>query len=330
VKTTSKRLLLIFLIFSLLWTGNLRANEHHPSDSARRKEVSNPAILKILNDCYPNIPFWTLGGKQYWADVFIYGGWRIQKNIFSGHFRLLDTEDIRRGWGDYKHCRDLFENKRQEKNITLKSPHMVIVVHGILRSKDMLSKMVNRLQKAGYEARAINYPSTRGTIADHARRLELLISRLEDVDTLSLVTHSMGGIIVRKMFDENYSWPASINRGRLVMIAPPNHGSEVAKRLDDIPLYGLITGKSGRELKTDKIKSLPIPELEFGIIAGKVDGGINFRHLISEENDGTVSVNTTRLEKATDFILLKGSHNSLPRQDDVIDKTINFLKTGSF
>ncbi len=315
---------------SLLWTANLKANQHRLADTGALKEASNPAILKIFNNFYPNIPSWTLGGKQYWADVFIYGGWRIQKNIFSGHFRLLDPEDIRCGWGDYEHCRDLFENKRQEQNITLSSSHMVIVVHGILRSKDMLSKMTGKLQKDGYEARAINYPSTRGTITEHARRLELLISRLENVDTLSLVTHSMGGIIVRKMFEGKHSWPANINRGRLVMIAPPNRGSEVAQKLDNIPLYKLITGKSGRELKSSNIKSLPIPELEFGIIAGKVDGGINFRHLISEENDGTVSVNTTRLAEATDFILLNGSHNSLPRQDDVIDKTIKFLKAGSF
>lgn len=193
----------------------------------------------------------------------------------------------------------------------------------------MLAKMENRLQKEGFEARAINYPSSRGSLADHTRQLKLLISRLEDIDRLSFVTHSMGGIIVRKILEKNNikNLP-SLNR--LVMIAPPNQGSTVAKKLGWLFPYKLITGQSGQQLKPDKIKQLPVPELEFGIIAGHTDGGFNFRFLLPEKNDGTVTVSSTRLRGARDFILLEGSHNSLPRQDNVIEKTINFLKSGSF
>ena len=54
----------------------------------------------------PNLPFPTLGGKQIWADNFIYAGWRIQQNVYTDHFRLLDDRDIRRAWGDEAACRE--------------------------------------------------------------------------------------------------------------------------------------------------------------------------------------------------------------------------------
>ncbi len=51
-----------------------------------------------------NLEIQTLGGKYLWADVHLLAGWRIQKNILTGHFRLLDDTDKRRAWGTYENC----------------------------------------------------------------------------------------------------------------------------------------------------------------------------------------------------------------------------------
>ncbi len=49
----------------------------------------------------PKIPVKTLGGLQFWSDTYIHAGWRIQTNLISGHFRLLDPDNVRHSWGSF-------------------------------------------------------------------------------------------------------------------------------------------------------------------------------------------------------------------------------------
>ena len=44
-------------------------------------------------------PMPTLGGKQFWADELFFHQWRIQRNVFTGHCRLLDEHDLRHASG---------------------------------------------------------------------------------------------------------------------------------------------------------------------------------------------------------------------------------------
>ena len=47
----------------------------------------------------PNIPLPTLGGLIFWNDLKNVKGWRIQQNKITGYCRVLDPDNIRRGWG---------------------------------------------------------------------------------------------------------------------------------------------------------------------------------------------------------------------------------------
>ncbi len=83
------------LLAGVLWrTGLLSADEVPAQDT------SDESGMRV------NIPAATLGGKQFWADEFVHGSWRIQRNVLSGHYRLLDPDNTRRAWGTWDHCQD--------------------------------------------------------------------------------------------------------------------------------------------------------------------------------------------------------------------------------
>ena len=48
--------------------------------------------------------FFTLGGRQFWEDIYVYQKWRIQRNCITKHYRLLDNWDIRRAGGNFEQC----------------------------------------------------------------------------------------------------------------------------------------------------------------------------------------------------------------------------------
>ncbi len=296
-------------------------------------ETCEQELLKRLKGKYGtgqlNLPLWTLGGKQFWADVFIYHGWRIQRNVFTGHCRLLDSEEVRKAWGDYAACRTAFAEYRREKELEANSSHWIFLIHGLFRAKESMASLKTDLSRAGYEANTVNYPSTQKSIEDHARQLRKLIRRADGAETVSFVTHSLGGIIVRKLFELS-GWQKQVKPGRIVMIAPPNKGSQMAELMKDFLPYELLAGKSGEQLTEEYVRKLPVPNVEIGIIAGSLDEGEGWNPLVSGNDDGTISVKTTKLKGAQDFLKVGGLHSFLPGKREVINATRRFLQTGKF
>ncbi|MEO1161842.1 MAG: hypothetical protein AAFW74_15580, partial [Pseudomonadota bacterium] len=187
-----------------------------------------------------------------------------------------------------------------------------------------------KLRKAGFEARAISYPSTRGSIEDHAAQLERLLQRLQNVDEVSFVTHSMGGIVVRRLLARDGAWKSKVAVRRLVMIAPPNRGSLVAQTLQHAWPYKLFYGTAGQQLTPARVSSLPVPNVTFGIIAGGLGDAEGYNPLVPGDDDGTVAVAETRLEGAKDFMVLPGLHGFIARSHEIEPPILNFLRFGRF
>lgn len=277
-----------------------------------------------------NLVLPTMGGLQLWADAFVHAGWRIQQNVLTGHYRLLDRRDLRRAWGSYDDCYRVFDHLRGQQRLAPPSRHLVLVLHGILGFKQSVSDLEAGLRAAGFDAVAVNYPSTRRTVAQHAEQLAELLARTEGADTVSFVSHSMGGLVVRQLLAQPHAWQSRLRTHRVVMIAPPSQGAHLADRLAHLTAYDLVLGDGGSGLTTAAARELPAPPVPFGIIAGGRGDGTGLNPLLPGDDDGLVGVAETDLAGAADRLLLPEHHYGIAEAPATIAATIQFLRHGRF
>jgi pimeloyl-ACP methyl ester carboxylesterase len=285
-----------------------------------------------------NVATRTLGGKQFWTDEFIHGGWRIQKNVLTKHYRLLDAKNTRRGWGSWENCRDVWSKLKEQEDVPPLKEKVVIVLHGLGRTRGAMEGISKYLaDKGDYSALTVSYASTRATIGDHAQALARIIENLEGVAEINFVAHSMGNLVIRHYLGDQLAAEAGSGVDsrvhRIVMIAPPNNGANLAERFKKNPLFRLVFGKSGQQLgknwETTR-KRLATPPCQFGIIAGGADDGSGRNPLLEGNDDLVVSVDETRLVGATDFIVVPAIHTIMMDDAQVREYTLRFLQHGHF
>ncbi len=124
-----------------------------------------------------------------------------------------------------------------------------------------------------------------------------------------------------------------VELNRIVMLSPPNKGSEIVDQLKEFKIFQFITGPVGQQLGTDE-NSLPNQlnpiKGEIGIIIGNSSSDPWFSWLIPGDDDGKVSVASSKLSEMKDFLIVDHGHTFIMRQDDVIEQILNFLKSGKF
>ncbi len=107
----------------------------------------------------------TMGGKQFWSDQLIFRGWRIQKNLVVGHYRLLDDKDARRAWGTFDVCQNKLQAFRDEDNLPPMEGEIVLVLHGLGRTRSSMAPLCKYLeQESKYTTLNMSYATTRGTL----------------------------------------------------------------------------------------------------------------------------------------------------------------------
>ena len=246
----------------------------------------------------PNLPFPTLGGKQVWADLVIASGWRVQRNVLTGHHRLLDPGDVRRAWGSEAACRVALERERVARGLGPRGRHAVVLLHGLIRAKDMWGDMAEALEAAGYEVVTVNYPSTRAPLRVHAAQLQGVLDELEGVDAVSIVTHSLGGLVARVALaseDSPGGWRDRVRLNGVVMIFPPSQGSVLAESWGENPLFRALMREVGQEVRPARAQRLPRPPCRFTVLAGGRGDGQGRSGAIPGDDDGTVAVAEARL-----------------------------------
>ena len=212
------------------------------------------------------------------------------------------------------------------------APEEVILIHGLCRTSHSMEKMESALTNAGYKVKNVEYPSRTASIqqlADDAIGKAVSDCQRDGAVKIDLVTHSLGGILVRSYL-ARHSVPSL---GRVVMLGPPNQGSEVVDKLGQLHLFKWIDGPAGVELGTDTNSTpnrLGPATFPVGIIAG--DRSINWINslIIPGRDDGKVSVERTKLAGMSDHIVIHTTHTFIMRNSEVIRQTIQFLRTGGF
>ncbi len=293
----------------------------HSKDSAGKN--STPGKKTTLGSVMK-----TLGGRQFWGDVKFFRGWRIQQNVFTEHYRLLDPKDSRYAFGSLKTCNDKLEELKVKFKLRPMSGKAAIEIHGITKSSKTYYAMRPALEKAGYMVVPFDYPSTRIDIAQAAAYLDQVIQSLEGVEQIDLVVHSMGGLVVRSWFEDH----DDLRIKRLVMLGTPNRGAEMADMLRKNAAFRLIMGPAGQQLVTGEsgtIAKLPVPPCEFGVIAGG-RGTEGYNPLVPGDNDLIVSVESARLPGAADFLMVRSMHTFMLSNPEAIEATVRFLDTGHF
>ncbi len=307
---------------------------------AMRQEVNAQAFpnlfkvptIAVPTITVPSLTVPTLGGKQFWSDQYFFHSWRIQKNAVSGHSRLLDGNDQLLTIGSYETCHAKLEKVKLQQRVPPMRGKAVIMLHGLGRTRTSLNKLGNHLrEQGGYTIFNVSYASTREAVATHAANLDQIVANLHGITEINFVGHSMGNIVVRHWMADQLRKQGKIDPrvGRVVMLAPPNNGSKMARFFGRTHTFKFIVGDAGQELGNtfeNLDKKLATPPVDFGIIAGTV--GLN--PWLKGEDDLIVSVAETKLVGARDFRVISKTHTYIMNHEKTLQYTLQFFRNGYF
>ncbi|MGI9249842.1 MAG: lipase family alpha/beta hydrolase [Pseudohongiellaceae bacterium] len=209
---------------------------------------------------------------------------------------------------------------------------VVVLLHGLGRLPGSMSRMAKQLEQEGYAVCNIKYPSRQHTINDLTDNFVVPAIRACVSETDSpprFVTHSLGGIIVRQLAQAHPDIPI----GRVVMLSPPNQGSELVDKLGNWYLFKLINGPAGTQLgtATDSVpNSLGPVTFELGVITGNGSTNPIYSKMIPGADDGKVAVTKARQDGMQDFLVLPYAHTFIAHKDEVIQQALHFLNNGEF
>ena len=208
----------------------------------------------------------------------------------------------------------------------------VVLLHGLGRLSNSMSELETKLAPAGYSVSNIKYPSRSypiDVLALDAIGRGLAQCRSEGPGEIHFITHSLGGILLRYYLLEN----TISELGRVVMLGPPNQGSEIVDGLLPLPGFGFIGGPAGVALGTGEgsiIDRLGPVEFDLGIIAGSTNINPLEFLFIAGPSDSIVSIESTKVRGMNAHIVLPVTHTFMMRNNEVIEQAIHYLKTGSF
>ncbi len=206
----------------------------------------------------------------------------------------------------------------------------VILLHGLARSNSSMNKLQTALEKEGFTVQNVSYDSTKHKIEILApMAIEPALNHCAASAKVNFVTHSMGGILVRQYLSEHTL--AKLNK--VVMLGPPNQGSEVVDKLGNFPGFSFVNGEAGLQLGTGTLSmpsKLGAVNFDLGVIAGTRSINVILSGMIPGSDDGKVSVKHTKVQGMNDHLVMPVTHPFMMKNKKVISQVIQYLKHGKF
>lgn len=214
----------------------------------------------------------------------------------------------------------------------MNATHKVYLVHGFAGFALELEYIHKEIKKAGFICEIYSYPSMSKDIDKVAVELYKKIQS-ENFDTVSFVTHSLGALVVRSLYNHINPPSKFPTIFRIVNIAPPNNGTPVADFVSHYSFLIHILGPNVTNLTTNTTtgaRKFPVPPCEIGLIAGKRGKKTGFNPFIKGDNDGLIITSHSKLGTEKDIIFVKSTHWDILYNPKVKDYVIKFLDTGRF
>lgn len=279
--------------------------------AVRRRVLSGQAVAAALSRI-PHLRLPTLGGRHFWMDVEVEPTHRIQRNVWTGHCRLLDRHDRRWAAGTLGHCRSA---ARRHFPAPAQTGTLVVLLHGLYRSRHSMARLERRLNEAGWITIAPNYPSGHADLPSLGAGLNRVMNGIADFDRVVFVGYSLGGLVLRAALGRDSPWRRRIAVAGAVQIGTPNRGAQAAALLRGLADDARLAGPAARAL----CSPIDLPEPPAGVPVTVIAGGNGrdgFNPFLQGDDDGVVRVTETRLARDHNFHLVPTLHGLLLSHPD--------------
>jgi pimeloyl-ACP methyl ester carboxylesterase len=273
-----------------------------------------------------------LSDAQNWTDRQIQSDCRLQNRVGTEQWRVLSPGERVHFKGSIEQCKTRLNRLLDGKQPERLQGAVVVLVHGLFQTRAKMETLETHLEKSG-KLKVINfgYASTRADVSEHAAALEEVLQCVEPGTTVSFVGHSMGCIVIRGLLarHEKKEWKP----GRVVMIAPPNQGAEMARRFSEVRMVRTWLGPGFEQLadpKLNDLSSFQSPPCEFAVIAGASPRWLLNSPFIEGDDDWIVGIQETKLTGAKSQTCVDSHHGNIVHDPRVLALTSDFLLHGEF
>jgi len=268
-----------------------------------------------------------------WSDIRVVSNWRIQQHAQSKAYRILNPGDQVVSEGTLEGCDTHFSALMRKGVVAPVQKEAVIVLHGLGEGRSAMKPLVAFLEEnMSASILSFGYASPQASLASHAHSLSSVLAGLPPATAISFVGHSMGNLVVRRWLQD--AKPEIVCRiKRMVMLGPPNQGSDLARLVGNNHLLRNLASGAARELVLhwDRIsRELQTPPFEYGIIAGGKGDNEGYSLLLEGDDDAIVRVSETQLQGSDGFLVIPVRHSLMMENTDVQKETLRFLLQGRF
>ncbi|MEZ5848926.1 MAG: alpha/beta fold hydrolase [Geminicoccaceae bacterium] len=228
-----------------------------------------------------------------WSDTALFAGWHVQRHVEENRHRLVDPDGgvVAEGRADV-----MLERWRNECGDGGDAGDRVLLLHGLSRTGRIYHRLGRVLHDCGFTVLAPSYPSLRQSLDDHARDMRCLLDCQPGHARLSLVGHSLGGLLVHRLVDGPGEWKGRLALTAAVLITVPHKGSRLGAMLARHQAAARLAGPSLADCLPGRQRLASFGDLPTLNILGLTGYRTGFNPVLGSDNDFILTEDEMRLD----------------------------------